>query len=207
GVKVDVGAPFPDTPDKGVLITNVELLPMASPTFEPGPPDENAIEMARVVDRALRGSNAIAFEELVIKEGEHVYLIFLDMYVLDHDGNLIDALALASVTALKNAMIPEVTIGPDGGLSPTGEYRPLPMRDLPITFSFAKIGRALLLDPCLEEELVADALITLSIDRDGRVCSIQKREGSLTAEEIINAIRVARSKWPDLARMIEEGGA
>lgn len=38
GIKPQIGAPFPDTPDLGVLMTNCEMLPMADPTFEPGPP-------------------------------------------------------------------------------------------------------------------------------------------------------------------------
>jgi len=59
GVKVQPGEPFPDSPDTGVIITNVELVPLASPSFEPGPPDENAIELARVVDRGVRESGAI----------------------------------------------------------------------------------------------------------------------------------------------------
>jgi len=35
GVKIEVGEPFPDTPNEGVLTVNVELVPLASPTFEP----------------------------------------------------------------------------------------------------------------------------------------------------------------------------
>ncbi len=51
GVKAEIGIPYPDTPNQGAIIINTEFLPLASPTFEPGPPDENAIEVARVVDR------------------------------------------------------------------------------------------------------------------------------------------------------------
>ena len=41
GVKVEIGTPFPDTPDEGILTVNAEFVPLASPTFEAGPPDEN----------------------------------------------------------------------------------------------------------------------------------------------------------------------
>ena len=37
GVKVEQGVPFPDTPNSGILTTNAEMLPMASPTFESCP--------------------------------------------------------------------------------------------------------------------------------------------------------------------------
>ena len=41
GIIPQIGAPFPDTPDFGVLMTNCEMLQMADPTFEPGPPSED----------------------------------------------------------------------------------------------------------------------------------------------------------------------
>src|SRR3972149_2168089 len=47
GVKVGTGEPFPDTPNEGVMTVNAELGPLAAPTFGPGPPDENSIELAR----------------------------------------------------------------------------------------------------------------------------------------------------------------
>ncbi|MEA1904820.1 MAG: exosome complex protein Rrp42, partial [Candidatus Hadarchaeota archaeon] len=96
GVKLERGEPYPEVPESGVLITNAELVPLASPTFEPGRPDENAIELARVVDRGIRESGAIDLEKLVVTPGEDVWIVFVDIHVLDQDGNLIDASALAS---------------------------------------------------------------------------------------------------------------
>lgn len=200
-VKVDVGEPFPDTPDKGVLISNVELPPLASPSFEPGRPGENAVEMARVVDRAFRGSDAIGLSELVIKEGELVYLVFLDMYVLDYDGNPFDAFTLASLIALAKAELPKVKMGPDGKPELVeGKKFPLPLHDHPLSFSFVKIGGHLMLDPDLQEEVASDALLTLALDKDRNVCSIQKRKGCFTVDEINKALEVARSKYPDIMK-------
>src|SRR3989304_1080593 len=48
GVKVGTGEPFPDTPNDGVLTVNAELVPLASASFEPGPPDESSVELARI---------------------------------------------------------------------------------------------------------------------------------------------------------------
>jgi len=96
GVKVETGEPFPDTPNEGVMTVNAELVPLASPNFEPGPPDENSIELARVVDRGIRESHAIDTEKLCIEPGKKVFVVFVDVYVLNHDGNLIDCAALAA---------------------------------------------------------------------------------------------------------------
>ncbi|WP_461863418.1 exosome complex protein Rrp42, partial [Thermococcus sp.] len=100
GIKVDMGEPFPDLPEKGVMTTNIELVPLASPTFEPGPPDENAIELARVVDRGIRESQAIELEKLAIVPGKLVRVIFIDVHVLDHDGNIVDAAGIGAIAAL-----------------------------------------------------------------------------------------------------------
>ena len=204
GVKADIGEPFPDTPDKGVLVSNTELLPVASPTFEPGPPNENAIEIARVVDRAIRSADAIGLSSLVIEEGKLVYMLFLDMYVLDHDGNLEDALTIASLIALGRTEVPKVILKEDGEIEIKEEKWKVDLRDMPINFTFVKINGKLLLDPILEEENVAEAAITLAIDKDRRVCSIQKKHGHFTMEEIINAAGIARDKWSEVAEMIKE---
>ncbi|MDP0971169.1 hypothetical protein Q6294_29965, partial [Klebsiella pneumoniae] len=34
GIKMDLGEPYPDTPNKGALSTAAELIPLASPDFE-----------------------------------------------------------------------------------------------------------------------------------------------------------------------------
>src|SRR5665811_523959 len=86
GVKVETGEPFPDTPNDGVQTVNAELVPIASPNFEPGPPDENSIELARIVDRGIRESKAIDTEKLCIEPGKKVFVVFIDVYVLNHDG-------------------------------------------------------------------------------------------------------------------------
>ncbi|MBU0624287.1 MAG: RNA-binding protein, partial [Candidatus Thermoplasmatota archaeon] len=64
GVKLIPGEPFPDTPNTGVLTTNAELIPMASDTFESGPPDQESIEVARVVDRGIREGHAVDMTKL-----------------------------------------------------------------------------------------------------------------------------------------------
>ena len=88
GVKMQPGEPFPDSPNRGVIITNAELVPLASPTFEPGPPNEVGIELARLVDRGVRESKAVDLEKLCIIPGKQVWVIFIDVHILDDCGNI-----------------------------------------------------------------------------------------------------------------------
>lgn len=190
GVKIERAEPFPDTPETGVLIVNAELRPLASPSFELGPPREEAIELARVVDRGIRESEAIELEKLGIKPGEEVWAVFVDIHVLDHDGNLIDASALGSIAALLNAKPPE-----DEAWS-LGEF---PIRKRPIAVTVSRINDKLMVDPCLDEESVMDARLTIATIEDGSICAMQKGGvGSFSREQIEQAYQLARTKAVEL---------
>ncbi|MFB6076924.1 MAG: RNA-binding protein, partial [Candidatus Nanohaloarchaea archaeon] len=106
GISTDIDSPYDDSPKSGTLITNAELGPMASEDWEAGPPTIEAVELARVVDRGIRESGIIDLEDLGIVEGEKCWMLFVDIHVLDYDGNLIDASFLGAVTALLSGEMP-----------------------------------------------------------------------------------------------------
>ncbi len=194
GVKIEHAEPFSDRPESGVLIVNAELPPLASPTFEPGRPDENAIELARVVDRGVRESETIDLEKLGIKPGEDVWSVFIDVHVLDYDGNLIDASALATMAALLDAKPPE-----DEAWTLPG----LPIRKRPVMVTVSKINGKLMVDPSLDEENVAYARISISTTEDGSICAIQKGgTGYLSREEVEQAYELARAKAAELRKYL-----
>src|SRR3989338_4461113 len=107
GVKLSMDKPYSDTPDDGVMSVNAELLPLSSPEFESGPPNEQSIELARVVDRGIRESKAIDTKKLCIKKNEKVWMISVDIVTINDSGNLIDASAIAALAALKDTKFPE----------------------------------------------------------------------------------------------------
>ena len=200
GVKVQTGEPFPDTPNDGVMTVNAELVPLASPNFEPGPPDENSIELARVVDRGIRESHAIDTEKLCIEAGKKVFVVFVDVYVLNHDGNLIDASAMAAIAALMNTKMPNYEIK-DGELKIKQGYTPLPMKSHPVTVTIGKINNKLIVDPWLEEESVMDSRITFATNEDGNICAIQKGlSGYFTPQQILEASKIALDKAAELRK-------
>ncbi len=203
GVKIETGAPFPDTPNNGVLTVNAELVPLASSSFEPGPPDENSIELARIVDRGIRESKAIDTEKLVIEAGKKVFVIFVDIYVLNHDGNLIDASALAAVAALLNTKMPNYEIE-DGEVKIKQGYTPLPIKDHPITVTLGKISNKLIVDPWLEEEQVMDSRISMAFNDEGNICAIQKGGmGYFTPQQILEASKIAQEKAAGLRKKMD----
>ena len=199
GIKPQIGDPFSDTPNVGVLMTNSELLPMASPSFEPGPPDERSVELARVTDRCLREGKILDLEKLCIIEGEKVWMIFVDIHVLDYDGNLMDAAVLGSVAALTSAKIPNATVEDDKIVLDEENPVALPVNEKPLMCTFAKINGELIVDPSLEEENVMDARISIGVREDGSICAMQKGgEMPMTKEEVIGAVSRTIEKTKEL---------
>ncbi|RLF35035.1 MAG: RNA-binding protein, partial [Thermoplasmata archaeon] len=177
---------------------SAELIPLASPDFEAGPPDKDAIELARVVDRGIRESNVIDLEKLCIEPGEKVWIVFVDIHVLDYDGNLFDASSWASLAALCTATVPAERFG-------LGENFPLPVNyEMPVSCTFAKFNKAIVLDPCLEEELIAEARLTVTTDKNGDIRAMQKGlGGSFTIDEVKKIIKTSIVKGAEVRKIIE----
>jgi exosome complex component RRP42 len=202
GVKIEIGEPFSDVPNEGVLTVNAELAPLASPTFESGPPDENSIELARVVDRGIRESKAIDLEKLCVVPGKKVFIVFVDVYVLNYDGNLIDASALAALAALLNTKLFNYEFK-EGEVQIRRGYKSLPIRNHPIAVTFAKINDKLVVDPWLEEEQVMEARLTMTIEKDEKICALQKGgTGYFTIQQILEAGKIAQQKAAELRKLV-----
>ena len=179
GLKYDIGEPFPDLPDEGVCTVMAELLPLASPLFERGPPDEQSIELARVVDRGIRHADCVQTKKLCIKEKKAVYILFIDMYVINYGGNLIDCGGVSALTSLISAHIPEGKWTEDKGIEWTGNYLngDYLVNELPLVLTYGKIDNIIFLDPSLPEELVCDGRISISVTENS-ITSIQKSGSS-----------------------------
>lgn len=197
GVKMAVEVPYPDTQDRGNLMVNAELLPLSNPEFETGPPDIQAIELARVVDRGIRESEAVDFKKLCIEEGEKVWSVMIDVCSINDEGNLLDASALAALAAIKDAKFPKYEDDKIDYLEKTKES--LPLGKEPVAVTVFKIGDHLLVDPIPEEEKNADARLTVTILKGGTICSMQKGGDSpLGVEDIDNMVALAQKKAEEL---------
>lgn len=203
GIKLGVGEPYPDSPDKGNLTVSADLLPLASPRFELGPPDFPAIELPRLVDRLIRHSDIIDLGKLVIKEGEKVWTVYIDVYPINDDGGLIDASAIGALVALRGAIIPELDENGKVDYDKKSKKKfPLNEDSIPISLSFFKLGDSIILDPTREEEEACDARITYGISKVGKeymINSCQKNgEIILTTEEINHMMKAIPEKYDSI---------
>ena len=204
GVKMGLGSPFPDRPDDGVLMVGAEMLPLSNPEFEAGPPGIDSIEVARVIDRGIRESNAFDTKSLCVEKGAKVWMVQCDIAPVNYDGNLIDLGGLATLAALLNARFPK--LGEDG----TVDYHektdtPLALQRQPIPITVGKVGEHLLVDPTQQEEEALDARLTVTMLGDGNICALQKGGPQpLTDEDIKEMVRLASEKSKELRAKLTE---
>ncbi len=199
GIKLEVGKPYPDTPEEGTIIVGAELLPMSNPDFELGPPGIQAIELARVVDRGIRESKALDFKKLCITKGEKIWMVVIDICPINDAGNLFDASSLAAIAALKDAKYPEFN-------GEKVEYKKktdkkLELEKTPIAVTVIKIGGKFIVDPDTEEEKAVDARLTVSSIEDGTLCAMQKGgDEPLTMEDIDKMLDIGIEKAKELRK-------
>lgn len=191
GVKCLVGEPYADSAGEGSITISAEYSPMASPSFESGPPSADSIEMSRVVDRGIRESKAIDFEKLCIKEGEKAWTVFADIYPLNFSGNLYDASSIAVLKAFQETRFPKLDAKSVPLHGEKGEK--LKLERLPLLSTFAKIGGTVVLDPGLQEEKAMNCRFSVALTEDGYMSAFQKGggAGSFTKEEIDACISIA----------------
>lgn len=198
GVKVMLGSPMEDTPEQGNQIVSAEYWPGAAREFEPGPPSPEAIELARVVDRGIRAANCINLESLYLEEGK-CWDVYVDVYVLNHDGNLIDASSMAVMAALMDTRMPKYE---NGVVNREDRTNKLKVNGVVATTTFAKIGDKIVLDPTGDEENAMSARLTVA--NDGKLIrAMQKgKSGSFNIDEVEELSRISLEKHAELKKII-----
>ena len=205
GVKIQPDKPFPDLGDKGILICTAEILPLADPRAEPGPPTEEVIELARVVDRGIRETEMIDLRQLVLKEDKSVIGLFIDSSVIDSDGNLFDACSYASVTAILSCTVPKYELKDDVPVLVEGVTSKPPLKTIPVSVTMARIGNYIVVDPTAEEEACMDARITITTNSEGNICALQKGgSDGFTVDQLVRCSEMAISVGTKIRKRFEQ---
>ncbi|MBN1502868.1 exosome complex protein Rrp42 [Candidatus Woesearchaeota archaeon] len=204
GVKFELGQPYPDIPEEGTMMVNVELLPLSSPEFEPGPPGEWAVEVSRVVDRGIRESKVIDTRSLCVEKGKLVWNILIDICPINEAGNLLDVSGIAAYLALEDAKFPDREDDKVDYKKLTNKK--LKLSGMPIPISVLKIGDKLIVDPIPEEESILDARLTVCTLNDKIISALQKGGGvPLNDKDISEMIDIAFKKAKEIRLKINKG--
>lgn len=205
GVKLSLEKPYNDTPDEGGIMINVELLPLSSADYDPGPPGIKAVELARVTDRAIREAKAIDFKKLCIRSGELAWFVSVDILTINDAGNLFDAICLATLVALN-----QTKLRPYDENTGVVDYKgtteeALPIIKQPLSVTVYKINNQLLVDPTCDEEEALDARLTVAADEEGVISAMQKGgDTPVTVDEVSQMVELALEKIAELRGIMEK---
>ena len=177
GAKLEVVPPKEDMPKQGQLVIQVEMTALASPSHRPGRFSEDATSIQERVSSAVEASSAVNLEELCIDPGRAVWCVYLDIYLLDASGSLLDAALLAAIACLANMRLPPVTINEQGSVvsATDANQKELPkklqLRSMPVSVTCGTFNDKLLVDPTAEEEALLSMTVNTIIDDQGRLIS------------------------------------
>ena len=85
------------------------------------------------------------------------------------------------------------------------EKQPLPIKSVPVSTTFAKIGDKIIMDPNADEEEMATARVTLVTDENGKYVSAQKgKPGGFTFDELREISVISKEKGDEIRIKIRE---
>ncbi|KAM8764127.1 exosome complex component RRP45 [Rhynchonycteris naso] len=209
-VSCELVSPKLNRATEGILFFNLELSQMAAPAFEPGRQSDLLVKLNRLLERCLRNSKCIDTESLCVVAGEKVWQIRVDLHLLNHDGNIIDAASIAAIVALCHFRRPDVSVQGEEVTLYTPEERdpvPLSVHHVPVCVSFAffQQGTFLLVDPSEREERVMDGLLVIAVNKHREVCTIQSSGGiMLMNEQVLRCSKIAGVKAAEITELIQK---
>ncbi|NWX00935.1 EXOS9 protein, partial [Caloenas nicobarica] len=139
-----------------------------------------------------------------------VWQIRLDLHLLNHDGNIIDAAGIAGIVALCHFRRPDVSVQGEEVTVYTPEERdpvPLSIHHMPICVSFAFFhqGTYLLVDPSEREERVMDGLLVIAMNKHGEICTIQSSGGiMLVTDQVLRCSKITAVKVAEITELIQK---
>jgi len=204
GVKFAVGTPYSDSPDEGSIVINLEMSGIASADIGTGPPSLEAMEYGRVVDRVIRSSECIDFKDLNIVTGEKSFIIYVDCYTMNADGNLIDAAQYAAMAALLDTKIPKLDENNNIILKEyTDKKLNIDLNKIAVSFTFGKYKDKLIVDTTEVEDLATEARFTLGVCKNDVVAYHKGGgKGTFKIEDINTIMDIATSKYLEIKNKI-----
>ncbi|MCJ1478190.1 hypothetical protein MMC13_006866 [Lambiella insularis] len=207
-ISAEVIQPFPDRKFDGVFTISTELSPMASPAFEVGRQTDQETLLSRLLEKAVRRSNALDTESLCILAGQKCWSIRVDVHVLDYDAGLIDASCMAVIAALQHFRRPEVSVeGGEVTVFTLAERVPVPLAMLHypfcVTLSFFHGGEVVLVDATLQEQQMSEGEMVVTANKHGEVCQIAKFGGVPTdAIVLLGGVEMALNRVGQLSSIV-----
>ncbi|CAK9830963.1 Exosome complex component RRP43 [Anthophora retusa] len=186
GIKAELATPKAEFPEFGYIVPNIELPPLCSPKFRPGPPSDQAQVITKLVENILRNSAIIDLKDLCICKGKLVWVLYCDLVCINYDGSVIDACIGALTATLNTLTLPEVLYNLETeNVSVHSTKRiPFPVKASPVSVTFAVFDDQLLIaDPTDDEESLCLGKLTIVMNEE-KICCIHKPGGIPISQDL-----------------------
>ncbi|KAG9201417.1 hypothetical protein G6514_005789 [Epicoccum nigrum] len=209
-ISVDVVTPAPERKFDGVFQIVTEFSPMAAPSFEIGRSTDAEVILSRILEKAIRRSNALDTESLCIIAGQKCFALRADVHIIDHDGGLIDASCIAVMAALQHFRRPDVQVeGEKAIILSVREREPIPLsilhQPLCVTFSYFEDDEVYLVDADAAEEQVRQGQVIITMNKHGEVCQIAKYGGAtINPLALLQCTNIALDKVKQIGKFIQQ---
>ncbi|KIZ01452.1 Exosome complex exonuclease RRP43 [Monoraphidium neglectum] len=225
GCRLEVAVPPDDAPGVGQVVVSAELSALASGAWRPGRAAPEAHELAARVSQLLTGpSGVLDARQLCISPGAAVWVLYLDLYVLDAAGGLLDAALLAAAAALRDCRLPSVHLtdegnverGPDpeasadggaggGGGGGGGDSTALRLAAAPVCLTCGVYKGAVVVDPDHEEEALMGARVSVVVDGEGGLLGVFKPGGSalVAPQTLLTCVALAQARQREVQAQLE----
>lgn len=180
--------PYEDRPYEGMFLITTDVSSMASPIFENNRQSDDEAHIARLIEKAIRRSNALDLESLCISSGRSCWLVRADVQYLDFDGGFIDATCIGVIAGLLHFKRPDTSIDGEKTIIYSMDERTpvgLSVLHVPICVTFTmfkgdeETGEPdlFIVDATAQEEAMRDCAITFTMNKSKDLCQLSKAGG------------------------------
>lgn len=185
------------------IVPNIDLGPLCSGKFKPGPPNDFAMAMAEKLDALIKTTDLLPPETLVIEPEKAAWVVYVDLMCLNYDGNVFDAAWTALVAALYDTQIPIAKYDQDLQKVVCDGMETVKPRCGKRTFSssFSLFDNSYLLaDPDDDEEELTAQTVHVVVDGQGMLRHTSTG-GAITTETLNTCIDLAQARTKELLHM------
>eukprot|EP01038_Epipyxis_sp_PR26KG_P004442 gene4442-6282_t len=165
GINLMAGTPSVFKPSSGDIVCDVSLNTFCSLKYDQKTKHEDAVLIENMIKAIVVNGQLIDLTELCIQKDKLAFRLCISLSCLSNEGNIIEAMIIATIEALKNLKLPQAVLTQTDELIITkGDYLVDILRSLTIAESIVPIvagiyDNSIIIDPTFDEEEELQSII------------------------------------------------
>ena len=164
---------------------------------------EMRVEISRLIDKVLKSSRATDRVSLCIVQGRLVWSVGVDLFIINEDGNLLDACFISSIICLMNTRMPEVLMARDRIRINEEKLKYMSIHHIPVCTTFYFINGQAIVDANSKEERLAKSRLSICMNIFEDVCGMSSL-GNLQVDPktVLRCTKTALEKTKEITHLI-----